>query len=133
MAAKGFAFDHIHLVSQDPEAAAAWYAANLGAEVAGRKEVGGAPQIYLRCGGTTLILRGRRTGEEPDPRPGLAWGADHFGFRLEEDLDAFCARLKARGVVFDVEPRVSISDPGLRIAYVRGPDGVSIELLRYGS
>ncbi len=54
------------------------------------------------------------------------YGEDHFGVEVD-DLDEVAADLKKRGVVFGMEPRDF--GPGLRIAFVRGPDNVRIELM----
>ena len=55
------------------------------------------------------------------------WGADHFGFRVAGDLQAFCDAIRLKGGAFAVEPYEFA--PGTRIAYLAGPDGVSIELV----
>lgn len=56
------------------------------------------------------------------------WGTDHFSFRVHEDLDAFCDKIRARGASFSVEPYPFM--PGSRIAYLQAPDNVSIELVQ---
>jgi catechol 2,3-dioxygenase-like lactoylglutathione lyase family enzyme len=53
-------------------------------------------------------------------------GLDHFGLRVN-NLDDTAAELKRRGCEFAIEPRTV--RPGLRIAYVRGPENVRIELV----
>ena len=131
------AFDHIHLISHDPKAAADWYAEMLGAEIAAEYELRGAPQINVRLGGITLIIRGQRPGEAPvatAPMRDFAgysshneWGTDHFGFAYRGDLRAFCTELKAKGVRMAVEPWEFT--PGSVLCYVAAPDGVSIELI----
>ena len=54
-------------------------------------------------------------------------GLDHFGFRVE-DVDATVSELKDRGADIAVEPRTI--RPGVRIAFVRAPDDIRIELLQ---
>ena len=120
-------FDHIHLISSDPIAAAHWYVDKLGGIIKSTVEVRGAPQVVLGFEGATLILRGQRTGEAPIPRRGLQWGIDHFGFNVRGDLDAFCTELKGKGVIFTVDPMDF--GPNLRIAFLQAPDEVIIELL----
>jgi catechol 2,3-dioxygenase-like lactoylglutathione lyase family enzyme len=119
--------DHLHLVSQDPLQAAAWYVQNLGAEIKQSQEVQGSPQVYVTCGGLSLIIRGQRPGEELQHRPGLQWGLDHFGFLVTGDFDVFCAELRKKGVRFATEPMDY--SPVLRLAFIEAPDGVLIELL----
>ena len=128
MTAHPLSFDHVHLVSVDPAAAAAWYENKLGGEVTDRYERGGAPQIFVNVGDSTLIIRGQRPGESAGDRPGLQWGVDHFGFGVAGDFDAYCRRLAEAGVEFELEP-TAINDT-TRIAFIRAPDGVSIELLQ---
>ena len=54
-------------------------------------------------------------------------GLDHFGFRVD-NLDETAEELKRRGAEIVVEPRTI--RPGVRIAFVRAPDDVRIELLQ---
>jgi catechol 2,3-dioxygenase-like lactoylglutathione lyase family enzyme len=121
------AFDHVHLVAQDPQAAAQWYVDKLGGSVWKSAEVRGAPQVYVSVAGALVILRGERSGETIGSKEGLEWGVDHFGLRVEGDFDSFCEGLRRKGVAFNVEPRQF--NPTTRIAFVAAPDGVSIELL----
>ena len=121
-------FDHVHLISEDPEAAAAWYAENLGGEIAASAEVLGAPQAVVAFDGSFIIIRGQRPGEQVEEKSGLKWGTDHFGFQVNGDFDRFCDHLKKKGVPFTMDP-VDFS-PSVRIAFIEAPDGVSIELLQ---
>jgi hypothetical protein len=43
------------------------------------------------------------------------------------DVDKVAADLKAKGVEFTMEPNVP--RPGIKICFIRGPQGISIELL----
>ena len=133
------AFDHIHLISRDPKAAADWYKEMFGGEIAVEQpNLRGAPQIDVRVGGMTIVIRGQRPGEQPaDTIPmqifdGYSshdeWGTDHFGFTYRGDLRAFCADLKRKGVRMAVEPWEF--KPGMVLCYVTAPDGVSIELIQ---
>jgi len=120
-------FDHVHLVSEDPHAAARWYVDNLGGKVVRSMEMRGAPQVYVSFGGAMVIVRGQRPAELAAARPGLQWGVDHFGMQVKGDFDAFCASLRGNGVTFSLEP--TDINPTTRIAFVNAPDGVSVELL----
>ncbi|HEX4985296.1 MAG TPA: VOC family protein [Burkholderiales bacterium] len=133
-------FDHVHLISRDPKAAADWYRDMFGGEITQVQEnLRGAPQIDVRVGGMTVVIRGQRPGEKPaEARPMKAfgggysshdgWGTDHFGFTYKGDLRAFCDELKGRGVRMAVEPWEF--KPGMVLCYVAAPDGVSIELIQ---
>jgi len=121
-------FDHVHLISTDPQATASWYVDKLGGRITASNEVGGAPQIHVAFDGATLIVRGQRTGERAVDKPALTWGTDHFGFHVRGDFDGFCNGLKSKGVVFTRGPEDF--GPTLRLAFITAPDGVSIELLQ---
>lgn len=131
-------FDHIHLISEDPKAAAAWYENILGGRIVADYELRSAPQINVQVGGMQVIIRGRRPGEQPvSTRPMQdfedysshdEWGTDHFGFTYGGDLKAFCKELRAKGATFVVEPWEF--SPGSLLCYVAAPDGVSIELVQ---
>ena len=63
-------FDHVHLISEDPQAAAAWYVAKLGGEIVRSYDMRGAPQIHVAFNGATIIVRGQRTGERAGEKDG---------------------------------------------------------------
>lgn len=120
-------FDHVHLVSRDPLAAASWYVDRLGGKIVKTVEMKGAPQVYISFGDAMVLIRGERPDEEVAGKPGLEWGLDHFGLRVRGDFDGFCAALRQKGVAFSMEP--TDINPSTRIAFIEAPDGVSIELL----
>ncbi len=138
MSNPAFKFDHVHIISEDPHASAQWYVDMFGATIAANTVARGAPQIFVELGGMTILIRGRRPGEEPaQPRPiqpysdfssHNAWGTDHFGFMYEGDLEPFAAELRAKGVSFPVELKRGVN--GSLLCYVAAPDGVSIELMQ---
>jgi lactoylglutathione lyase len=128
MPAQTLSFDHVHLLSTEPNATAAWYVEKLDASIVNRMEVKGAPQIFVKLGDATLIIRGQRPGETADEKSGLQWGVDHFGFGVSGDFDAYCDGLKAAGVVFTLDP--TDANPSTRIAFISAPDRINIELLQ---
>ena len=131
-------FDHIHLISEDPKAAAAWYENILGGKIVADYELRGAPQINVQVGGMQVIIRGRRPGESPVSTSAMRdfadysshdeWGTDHFGYTYHGDLKAFCEEIRGKGATLAVEPWEF--SPGSLICYVAAPDGVSIELVQ---
>src|SRR5262249_9477891 len=98
-----------------------------GAEVAGRPESRGMPSVRLKLGGANVYLRPGRPDESLTPPDSQHFGADHFGLRVA-DVDATVAELRQRGVFIEVEPWGF--SPGSRIAFIKGPDGVRIELVQ---
>jgi catechol 2,3-dioxygenase-like lactoylglutathione lyase family enzyme len=127
MANASLSFDHVHLVAKDPHATAAWYVEKLGGKIVRSADVKGAPQVYVSLGGFIVIVRGQRPDESAHDKARLEWGVDHFGLRVQGDFDGFCAGLRNQGVGFNLEP-VDFN-PTTRIAFIKAPDGVSIELL----
>ena len=129
-------FDHVLLISEDPEAAVAWYRDVLGGQIIASCNIRGAPQIAVAFGSVTILIRGKRQGEEPGQKNSRThfadyvshdqWGTDHFGFSIRGDLPTFCETLKARGAQFSVTPCEFL--PGRTIAYLKAPDGVTVEL-----
>ena len=125
-----FGFDHIHLRRPDPEATARWYERMLGAEVI-RTTQDGKPRIDLKIGGQSIFIAQAEDGTVGAPPDSPHQGLDHFGLIVAQGgLDAVAAELKAKGVRFTLEPKEA--RPGLRIAFIRGPENVAIELLERG-
>jgi catechol 2,3-dioxygenase-like lactoylglutathione lyase family enzyme len=121
-----YTYDHIHLRSPDPEATAQYYERMFGAKVL-RSMQDGKPRIDLKLGGVDIFIAPVASGDDVNPPPiSPHQGLDHFGLRVS-GIDAVVAELKAKGAVFTKEP--TTVRPGLRIAFLRGPEGVSIELL----
>jgi catechol 2,3-dioxygenase-like lactoylglutathione lyase family enzyme len=121
-----FEFNHVHIFCSDLEATERWLVDGIGATVMERRDSNGAPAVELRLAGTRLLIRAGREGEELAPAGARHFGTDHFGLGVR-DLDATAAELKRRGVFFEMEPRQF--RPGVRIAFVKGPDNVRIELV----
>lgn len=121
-----FKFDHIHLFTRDPEGTAKWYEHMFGAEVI-RSLQQGKPRIDLRIGGCNIFILDVSGDPKAAAEPGHPHrGLDHFGFEVT-GLDAVCAELKKKGAKFTREPEVI--RPGIKIAFIEGPDQVSIEIL----
>ena len=121
-----FRFEHIHLRSADPEKTAAWYEKMLGARVI-RSQPDGAPRVDLKLGGIDVFIFHCKPGDGTKAAPQTPYfGLDHFGLQID-NLDATMAELKAKGCEFTRGP-ITVR-PGLRVAFVRAPEDVSIELL----
>ena len=118
-------FDHIHLRSLDPDAAAQFYVERLGATLADRIETADSLRTVIAFPGLRIFIdrvpAGSPAGATPPHR-----GLEHFGLQVP-DIDFAAAELMAAGVEFTMP--VTELRQNLRIAFLRGPDGVSIELL----
>ena len=121
-----YQFHHIHIFSSDVPATERWLIDGIGAELVERQDSRGVPTSTLRLGGAQVLIRGAREGEQFTRPGGSHFGTNHFGLKVA-DIDATVATLRGRGVAIDVEPW-DIS-PSTRIAFVKGPDEVRIELV----
>ena len=121
-----YTWDHVHLRSPDPEATAQWFEKMLGAQVIRTQQMG-QPRIDLKLGGANIFIAPVKASEGVNAPPVTPYqGLDHFGLAVK-DIDAVAADLKKKGVEFTMEP--TSPRPGIRICFMRGPQGISIELL----
>ncbi len=119
-------WDHVHLRSPDPEATAQWFEQMLGAQVK-RSTQDGKPRIDVKLGGANIFIAQVNAGDGVNAPPTTPYqGLDHFGLAVS-GIDAIAAELKKKGVEFTREPQVP--RPGIKICFLRGPQGISIELL----
>ncbi len=121
-----FTWDHIHLRTPDPEATAQWFERMFGAEVI-RSTQQGKPRVDLKLGGAKIFIAQVNPGDGVSAAPVPPYqGLDHFGFAVS-GIDAIAADLKKKGVEFTKEPHSP--RPGIKVCFLRGPQGISIELL----
>jgi lactoylglutathione lyase len=122
-----FAYDHVHLRSPDPDVTAAYYERMFGAEIIRSIQSDGRSRTDMRLGGVMFFIAQVPEDQTLAQKPeGSFVGLDHMGLRVR-DIDRVCDELKAKGAEFTVEPKTI--RPGVRIAFLRGPQGVLIELL----
>ncbi|MGH6680989.1 MAG: VOC family protein [Bradyrhizobium sp.] len=122
-----FTYDHIHLRSPDAEETARWYERMFGAEIIRSVQSDGKPRLDLNLGGVAVFIAQvpeANAVAQPPELPHL--GLEHIGLRVE-GIDGVVAELKQKGAEFTVEPKTIW--PGVRIAFLRGPQNVHIELL----
>jgi lactoylglutathione lyase len=121
-----FTWDHIHLRTPDPEATAQWFERMFGAQVI-RSTMLGKPRIDIKLGGADIFTALVEPGDGVHAAPTTPYqGLDHFGLAVS-GIDAIAADLKKKGVEFTKEPHSP--RPGIKICFLRGPQGISIELL----
>ena len=122
-----YQFHHIHLFCSDLGSTERWFTEGLGAELVERRDSRGVPGVVLRLGGAQVLLRPAREGENLAPAGARHFGTDHFGLEVS-DVDATVAELERRGVFIEVAPWDF--SPRSRIAFIKGPDEVRIELVQ---
>lgn len=113
---------HVAVVTANFAEMKRFYTEVLGLEVVGK--FAGKDIIFLKTGPITIELVSRDTHVA-----GTSGGWDHFAFEVE-DIDAVAAELKAKGVVFHIEP-FNFPDPAaVRIGFFKDPDGNNLELVQ---
>ena len=112
------AFHHIHIATTDQESLRQWYVKTFGG-TAGKR--GNFPAAMLP-GGEVDFLKA-----ESAPAPTKGRSLDHIGFEVK-DLEAFCKKLQAEGVTFDMAYREMPQLGGMKIAFILDPVGTRIEL-----
>ncbi|WP_439580251.1 VOC family protein [Elioraea sp.] len=121
----GIRIDHLHIKSREPEAAAAFYVRAFGARETGRQSVPAGVRIVLDLDGLALFVE-----SVPEGTPGVPAapyrGLEHLGLAVD-DLDALLADLASKGIALEAPP--SSPRPGVRIAFVKAPDGARVEIL----
>jgi lactoylglutathione lyase len=122
-----FSYDHVHLRSPDPEETARYYERMFGAEVIKSVQSDGRERVDMKLGGVMMFIAKVEPDAALSEKPAGSYvGLDHLGLRVR-NIDAVAAELKAKGAEFTVEPKTI--RPGVRIAFVRGPQNVLVELL----
>jgi lactoylglutathione lyase len=122
-----FSYDHVHLRSPDPDETARYYERMFGAEVIKSIQSDGRGRVDMKLGGVMMFIAKVEPDAALSEKPAGSYvGLDHLGLRVC-DIDRVCGELKAKGAEFTVEPKTI--RPGVRIAFVRGPQNVLIEIL----
>ena len=123
-----YSMQHIHLFSKDAIAAGKFYANAFGVETREAKTWQGLPRCDMKLGGLSVLIstvKGDLQETANDRNAQL--GINHFGFRVD-DMDQAYTDLTAKGVEFTSKPH---GYRGGKVAFIEGPDRVSIELVEY--
>jgi predicted enzyme related to lactoylglutathione lyase len=125
-----FRINHIHLKAPDPGRTAEWYVKAFNFKIVG-DDIRHWGDRFIRCtgedGALGINISGARTGETPGPGDAsIHYGLEHFGVD-STDIDADIERLTALGAVLLEGP--FDMPTGARIAFLKGPDDVRIELV----
>ena len=120
-----YSYDHIHLRSREPMDTARYFNQMFGAEIKESIQSDGQSRVDIDINGLIIFIAKAEESTPAGPVDPYV-GLDPFGLRVE-NLDAAAADLKAKGAEFSMEPKDLRQ--GLRIAFVRAPGDVRIELL----
>ncbi len=122
-----YRFHHLHLICKDLEGMIRFFTEALGATLIARKKFGTADGASLDLQGATINLRVSREDEEmAGDASRTRFGYDHLGLQVD-NVDAACEDLKNKGFSFFMEPT---DIPDLRIAFFKGPEDITIELVQ---
>jgi catechol 2,3-dioxygenase-like lactoylglutathione lyase family enzyme len=128
-----YTFDHVHIRAHNPDEVARFFETMFGAEV--KRDIYPPGTLYpgqMRCrmqvGGQQILIAPTHPHDPMTPAPAFPYyGVEHFGFTVE-DLDACIADLRSKGADIAIGPLKR--DASLYLAFVRGPEGVMIELVQ---
>jgi len=120
-----YAIEHVSIRCRDIEVSIGYFQKMFGARVMLRRNLPNSKQIaYLQIGDTMLELMDFGPAAEPvDPRD--HYGVTHLGIKTD-DFDAAYRDLKAKGADFLGEPFEPA--PGIRLVFLREPNGAILEL-----
>ena len=125
-----YEFNHVHLKAPDPKKTADWYVQAFNFQIVS-DAVRPSGDRFIRCqtpDGVVVNISGARTGEQMGGGDATVhWGIEHFGLNVD-DMDAELERLKGFGAEV-MEGPIDVAN-GPRIAFIRAPDDVRIELLQ---
>jgi catechol 2,3-dioxygenase-like lactoylglutathione lyase family enzyme len=130
---RNYRYDHVHLRSSDPEVTARFFETMFGAEVTrGVYPPGtlypGQKRISFVLGGQKILIAPAHPDDPTAPAPRFPYyGVEHIGLTVD-NVDAAVTELRAQGAEIAIGPLTR--DPGTRLAFIRGPDGVMVELVQ---
>ena len=124
-----YKINHIHIKSTDPEKDANWFINAFNFEIIS-DEVRSVGDRFIMCqseDGFRVNISGERTNEKLGPSdPDPHFGLEQFGLdskNLEDDI----SRLESMGATLQEGP---IEMPGIRIAFLKTPGNVRVELIQ---
>lgn len=120
-----YSYDHIHIRSREPLETARYFNKMFGAKIMESVQSDGQSRVDIDINGLIVFLA-QAESVTPDGPVDPYVGLDHFGLRVD-NLETAVADLKSKGAEFSMDPKDL--RPGLRIAFVRAPGDVRIELL----
>ena len=124
--------DHVEILPGDIERTLKFYIEILGFKIQTRLKLERPPLkevVFIELGGTSIELF---SVKEPAPISIEPWQVSCRRIALEvEDLDKAIEYLKTKGVEISGSPR-AVEILSLRVAEIKDPDGLKIELVQRG-
>ena len=130
---RDYRFDHVHLRSPDPDATAQFFETMFGAEA--KRDIyppgtlyPGQQRISLTLGGQKVLIAPTHPHDPMAPAPSFPYyGLEHIGLTVD-NVDEACEELRKKGADIAIGPLTRSA--GLRLAFVRGPEGIMVELVQ---
>ena len=122
-----YRFHHAHFICKDLEPMITFFTDALNATLVARRKFGTAEGASIDVQGTTVNLRVAREDEKMvGDASETRYGFDHIGLEVD-DVNAAHKDLTQRGYSFFMPPT---DIPNLRIAFFKGPEDITIELVQ---
>jgi len=126
-------YDHVHLRASDPDATGRFFETMFGAEV--QRSIyppgtlyPGQMRVTVKVGSQKILVAPAHPHDPTAaPPPFPYYGVEHIGFTVD-DVDSACAELRDKGAEIAIGPLTR--DPGTRLAFIRGPEGIMVELVQ---
>ena len=130
---RDYRYDHVHLRSADPDAMGRFFETMFGAEV--RRDIyppgtlyPGQMRVSMKLGGQKVLVAPTHPHDPTATAPQFPYyGVEHIGLTVD-DVDAAVDELRAKGAEIAIGPLTR--NVGLRLAFIRGPEGVMVELVQ---
>jgi len=130
---RDYRYDHVHLRCHDPDAAATFFETMFGAIA--KRDIyppgtlyPGQLRVSLNLGGQKVLIAPTHPDDPMTEAPKFPYyGVEHIGLTVD-DVDAACEELRAKGADIAIGPLTR--SPGLRLSFVRGPEGIMVELVQ---
>jgi catechol 2,3-dioxygenase-like lactoylglutathione lyase family enzyme len=128
-----YRYDHVHLRSPNPDATARFFETMFGATA--KRDIyppgtlyPGQMRIMLSVGGQRVLIAPTHPDGSTATAPKFPhYGLEHIGLTVD-DVDAAVEELRTKGAEIAIGPLTR--NPGLRLAFIRGPEGIMVELVQ---
>ena len=122
-----YRYHHLHLICSNLQQMENFFTSMLGAKLIERRKFGTADGAILYLNGTTISLRTSRENDNIiSDSSQQRYGYDLLGLEVE-DLDAAHKELKEKDATFSIPP-TNVANG--KMAFLKGPDGITIELFQ---